>query len=148
MQTHHQFWRCGSWKLGVYQTKRWQIGTNRRISQNISSLINTITFEVCGVHHMVYLFLYITPILPTHKVEKYITIYIIRLISLERLEAEFFSFHYYPCCGQENWFQNWSTEDFSVDKLWTPILSIAPTIHHDVTNILFYINGHKSTSLS
>ena len=39
---------------------------------------------------MVYLFFYITPLLPTYKLETYITIYIKRLISLERLEAEFF----------------------------------------------------------
>ena len=62
--------------------------------------------------------------------------YIIRLISLERFEAGFLS-HYYPCCGQENWSQNWSTEDFSVDKRWTPILSIAQNILHEVKNILF-----------
>ena len=57
-------------------------------------------------------------------------------------------FYYYPCCGQENWFQNQSTEAFSVDKCWTPILSISPTILREVTDILFWINGHKHTSRS
>ena len=54
-----------------------------------------------------------------------------------KIGGQFFWFYYYPCCGQENWFQNQSTEDFSVDKRWTPILSIAPTILNEVTNILF-----------
>ena len=57
-------------------------------------------------------------------------------------------FLYYPCCGQENWFQNQSTEDFSVDKRWTPILSIATPIINFVTNLLLWINGHKHTSRS
>ena len=52
-------------------------------------------------------------------------------------------FRYYPCCGQENWFQNQSTSDFSVDKRWTPILSIATPIINFVTNILLWITGHK-----
>ena len=40
-------------------------------------------------------------------------------------------------CVQENWFQNWSTEDFSVNNHWTPILSIAKDILYDVRNLLY-----------
>ena len=50
--------------------------------------------------------------------------------------------------GQENWFQNWSTEDFSVNNHWTPTISIAHNILHKARNILFQINGHKCTSPS
>ena len=135
MQTHHQFCSCGYLKLGVEQTKKWQISRDCSLSPKTFSFINTITFQVCGVHHIIYLFLQMTPLFPIQNVEKYITIYIIRLLSLETLEADNFLNRYYPCCGQENWFQNWSTEDFSVDKLWTPILSIAPTIINEFTNI-------------
>jgi len=53
-----------------------------------------------------------------------------------------------PCCGQENWFQNQSTSDFSVDKHWTPILSIATPIQKIETNLLLWINGYKHSSRS
>ena len=78
----------GSWaRVGAEQTKRWQIAG---FSPKLLSFINTITFEVCGVRNLVYLFLYITPLHPTQKLEKYITIYIRRLISLEIFEPDFF----------------------------------------------------------
>ena len=51
-------------------------------------------------------------------------------------------------CGQENWFQIWSTEDFSVNNHWNPTLSRAQDIIHEVRNLLFQINGHKRTSHS
>ena len=57
MQTHQQFWSCESWKLEVKQTKRWQIGTNRRIFPKQIMFIIEIGFEVCGVRNLVYLFL-------------------------------------------------------------------------------------------
>ena len=41
-----------------------------------------------------------------------------------------------------------STEDFFLDKRWTPILSIAPTILYEVMNITFSNIGHKHTSHS
>ena len=47
-----------------------------------------------------------------------------------------------------NWFQNQSTSDFSVDKRWTPILSIATPSLNFETNLLLWINGHKHTSRS
>ena len=57
MQTHQQFWRCESRKLGVKQTKRWQIGTNRRIFPKQIMFIIEISFEVWGVRKVIYLFL-------------------------------------------------------------------------------------------
>ena len=61
---------------------------------------------------------------------------------------KFLQFRYYPCCGQENWSQNQSTSDFSVDKRWTTILSITTPIPNFGTNILLWINGHKHNSRS
>ena len=76
------------------------------------------------------------------------TKYIKRLISLEDWRLSFLLFCYYPCWGQENWFQNQSTSDFSVDKRWTPILSIATPIQKIETNLLLWINGYKHSSRS
>ena len=78
----------------------------------------------------------------------YITKYIKNLYLQKDWRLRFLQFRYYPCCGQENWFQNQSTLDFSVDKRWTPILSISTPILNLVTNLLFQINGHKHTSRS
>ena len=97
---------------------------------------------------MVYLFLQITPLLRTSKF-LIILLYILKDLYYQKdWRLSFLLFRYYPCCGQENWFQNQSTSDFSVDKRWTPILSIAATILNLMKNILFQINGHKHTSRS
>ena len=63
-------------------------------------------------------------------------IYIRRLTSLERSEPGVFCHLNSHVCGQENWFQNWSTEDFAVNNHWKPTLSIAQTNLHEVRNIL------------
>ena len=73
--------------VGAEQTMRWQIAG---FFPKFLSFINTITFEVCGVRNLVYLFLYINPLYRQQNLEKCITIYIRRLISLERLEPDLF----------------------------------------------------------
>ena len=101
-----------------------------------------------SIHYMVYLFVQITPLLVTSKFI-YILLNILKNLYLQKYwRLSFLQFRYYPCCGQENWFQNWSAEDFSVDKRWTPTLSIAQNTLHELMNVLFYINGRNCTSCS
>ena len=79
----------------------------------------------------------LTPYLE-NKVSGNILPYILEDFSFRKIEAwnSFCNFNSHVC-GQENWFQNWSTEDFSVNNHWTPTLSIARDILHDVRNLLY-----------
>ena len=115
-----------------------QRGEHLQASSQVLFIFKMMTiFDVLIIWNMFFI-LFINPVI----------IYIRRVTYLERLDpGVFLLFFYSRVCGEEKWFQNWSTEDLFVNNQCTSTLSIAQTNFDEVINILLLLKLHKFTSL-
>ena len=105
---------------------------------NLIVFINTITFEVCGVAQNGFLNIVDNPHTSNLKFREIYDYIYYKTRVFVKIRAWCFFCHFNShVCGQENWFQNRSTEYFSVNNHCTPTLSINQNILHEVRNILF-----------
>ena len=138
IQTYQQFWNCGSRKLGQGWDRADKEVANFRFFPKTNILYKYNNFWSMRSSQSGLFILVDYPLTSNLEVrEIYYYIYWRTYIFRKIGAWVFLCLIHSHVCGQENWFQIWSTEDFSVNNHWNPTLSIAQDIIHEVRNLLF-----------